>query len=83
MEASCYMALVGNFHHCGTSHFVILKDKILDIKFYSEQVCSNFTSSYHTSQQHKLGLYTRNPQDFRFKENFLINQQTQFLENTS
>ena len=47
------------------------KIKIPDVKFCSEQVCSNSNPSYHITQQLRLRSCTRNPQNFRFRINFL------------
>ena len=47
------------------------KIKIPDIKFCSEQICSSSNPSYHISQQLRLRSRTRNPQNFRFRINFL------------
>ena len=47
------------------------KIKVPDVKFCPEQICSNSNPSYHISQQLKLRSCTRNPQNFRFRINFL------------
>ena len=62
----------------------ISKIKVPDVKFCSEQACSNSNSSYRIPQQLRLRSCTRNPQNFRFRINFFFwDQRTQFSEKIS